>query len=302
MSDTLNDVLAIPKWFVRAVSAALGLAIPWAGWVTVQLATIGVSPGLSLTLSKLSVTEGAAAARAKLVSPAAGQVSSGKAEFQAGDTVIRVGEVTVKNYRDYAEQLAANPHNPLQITVLRRPANSNGGDENSHVKSPGQELTFEVPAQPMNHLGLVMSMGPVTAIQEGSPADSAGFKVGDQIELVDGQPMATRGAGEEANSWDSMSLPNFARRAAAESREIEFMVKDIDKLKSALEQQTKKCNRLEKVGAPVPSARRTSETRGAPTRTRRGRWSSTRRRPRTTGNSSRSSKGSWMTSTERTRT
>ncbi len=130
----------------------------------------------------------------------------------------------VKSYGEYAAQLTANPDKPLQITVRRPPPKSEESEEESDSEIVGQELTFEVPTEPLHRFGLVMNMGPVAAIQKGSPAESAGFKVGDQIELVDGQPMAVHGAEEGANAWDSMSLPRYAQARAAESRELEFTV------------------------------------------------------------------------------
>lgn len=43
-SDNGND-LKLPKslmWFMRGMAGVAALALPWAGWVTVQLATITV--------------------------------------------------------------------------------------------------------------------------------------------------------------------------------------------------------------------------------------------------------------------
>jgi regulator of sigma E protease len=191
-----------------------------------ELATIGLmNLPKTLTLSKVPMFEQSAAARAKLVLPQASELSSGKAKFQAGDTIIRIGDLPVKSYGEYAAQLTANPDKPLHITVRRSSPKSNEIEGKSDSENVGQELTFEVPPQPLDRFGLVMNMGPVAAIQKGSPAESAGFKEGDQIELVDGQPMAVHGAEEGANAWDSMSLPRYAQRAAAESRELEFTVK-----------------------------------------------------------------------------
>ena len=34
--------LTVPLWFVRIVTGVVVLAIPWASWVTIQLAQIGV--------------------------------------------------------------------------------------------------------------------------------------------------------------------------------------------------------------------------------------------------------------------
>ncbi len=37
-----NESLSIPRWFIRICSGVLALGVPWAGWVTLQLATISV--------------------------------------------------------------------------------------------------------------------------------------------------------------------------------------------------------------------------------------------------------------------
>jgi regulator of sigma E protease len=49
----------------------------------------------------------------------------------------------------------------------------------------------EVPvaAQPMYRLGLVMSLGPITAVQKDSPADVAGIQAGDKLLAIDGEPI-----------------------------------------------------------------------------------------------------------------
>jgi regulator of sigma E protease len=171
------------------------------------------------------VIEGSAAARAKLVSPQASEPDSDKAKFQAGDTIVAIDDMPVDSYREYAKQLAANREKPLRITVRRPPAKAEGADRKADTAIADQELTFEVHAQPMHRFGLVMNMGPIASIQKGSPAENAGFQEGDQIEQVDGRPMAAQGAEEGMNSWDSMSLPAYAQRAAAESREIEFTLR-----------------------------------------------------------------------------
>ncbi|HJQ80069.1 MAG TPA: site-2 protease family protein [Lacipirellulaceae bacterium] len=203
-----------------------------------ELATIGISLPHSLTLSKIPTIEGSVAANAQLVSPPASQLASDEAKFKTGDEVIRVGDEPVKSYRDYAAILAANLDQPLQITVRRPPAKAKDANEKSNAAGSSHELTFELPAQPMNRFGLVMNIGPISAIQEDSPAEEAGFKEGDQIELVDGRPMASGGAENAANSWDGLSLPDYAQRAAAESREIEFTIERPEGNTSESKQQT----------------------------------------------------------------
>jgi regulator of sigma E protease len=81
---------------------------------------------------------------------------------------------------------------------------------------------FEVPPQPRNSLGVVMKMGPITAIQKGSPAAIAGLKTGDVIEAVD---QKRNGAGAaESESWNAETLPDYLARAARERREVEISV------------------------------------------------------------------------------
>ncbi|MEZ6069855.1 MAG: site-2 protease family protein [Pirellulales bacterium] len=48
-------------------------------------------------------------------------------------------------------------------------------------------LDVELPPQPIYRLGLVMTMGPITAVQKGSPADAAGIKAGDKLLEIDGE-------------------------------------------------------------------------------------------------------------------
>jgi regulator of sigma E protease len=223
LGDVENGIPVVVKRAVGGDTTRITL-VPEHG--SGELATIGLmNLPKTLTLSKVPMFEQSAAARAKLVLPQASDVSSDKAKFQAGDTIIRIDDVPVKNYREYAAQLTAKPDKPLQITVRRPRPKSNGIEGKFDSENVGQELTFEVPPQPMHRFGLVMNMGPVAAIQKGSPADSAGFQEGDQIELVDGRPMAVHGADGALDSWDSMSLRHYAQRAAAESRELEFAVK-----------------------------------------------------------------------------
>ena len=70
----------------------------------------------------------------------------------------------------------------------------------------------------MRDFGLVMKMGPISAVQVDSPAAAAGLQVGDVIETVDGKPAG------EAGGWTPDTLPDLMRQAAEEKREVEFVV------------------------------------------------------------------------------
>ena len=68
-----------------------------------------------------------------------------------------------------------------------------------------------MPAQPLRDFGLVMKMGPITAVQADSPAADAGLKAGDVIETVDGKAVPTRAA---RTAGRPMTLPDYLRNAA----------------------------------------------------------------------------------------
>ena len=188
------------------------------------LAMIGIVPSFSLTL--LDRLDHSPAARATLISPSADELKIGKPKLEDGDEIIRVGDVLVKNYRELSIELARRSDQPLRITVRRPvkaadlsplPAANRESDDAEHV-----ELVFEVPAQPLHRLGLVMKMGPVTSIQTDSPAKDAGLAAGDVIEAVDGKAI---GEGAAPESWDGETLPDYLRRAASEGRSVAMTVR-----------------------------------------------------------------------------
>src|SRR5690606_23031493 len=85
------------------------------------------------------------------------------------------------------------------------------------IERPGAEgedasaepLEVKLPPRPMRGVGLVMTMGPVVSIQQGSPAERAGLQVGDIIESVQGEPVR-----------DPMLLPNTLTRLAGQTVEM----------------------------------------------------------------------------------
>jgi regulator of sigma E protease len=96
--------------------------------------------------------------------------------------------------------LAANPDNPLHVTVeCTVPV-----EGRSDAMQSSKLLDVTVPTQPMRTLGMMMTMGEITAIQLGSPADGK-ITVGDRIVKVDGKPVD-----------DPMRLPFQLRGRAGE--------------------------------------------------------------------------------------
>ena len=79
---------------------------------------------------------------------------------------------------DLQQTLARSQHKPITLTVSRL-------DESG--KKITKDIVLGVDAS--ERFGLELSMGPITCMQEGSPARLAGLKVGDVIKTINGDPV-----------------------------------------------------------------------------------------------------------------
>jgi regulator of sigma E protease len=189
-----------------------------------QLAMIGVSSPQSLVLRDPQATlRNSPAAEAKFLG-AGGTNTAGdaKKELLSGDKIVKVGDTAVANYREFAAVLARDPSKALEVAVER----GNKDESETAAKTDSKDIAtirFEVPPRKLRDFGLVMKMGPISAVQAGSPAVAAGFQVGDVIESVDGKPAG------EPGGWTPDSLPDLMRQAAEEKREVEFTVQQAPK-------------------------------------------------------------------------
>lgn len=107
--------------------------------------------------------------------------ASASQEFKTGDKVVAVEGTSVGDYYEFEELLAANPDGDLRLTI-ERPAEEEGQDPT--------QIDVVVPPNPLNRLGLTMRHGPITGIRPGSPAEQAGFQVGDLLQEINGQPLS----------------------------------------------------------------------------------------------------------------
>jgi regulator of sigma E protease len=203
-----------------------------------ELASVGIGGPLSLELRKeRPVYPESAAADAKLLStPTQATPPSEKADadqekkqdpskLQGGDTIVSINGVAVKDYRQYVAELVKSTDKPMTVGVRRLLKTAKGesvrSDDSDAAKS--ELLEFEVPTQAMRGLGLVLKMGPVTAVQKDSPAETAGVKAGDRIVAIDAKPMAD--TGENLAGWTPETLPEYLRTAAMDGREVEFTLR-----------------------------------------------------------------------------
>lgn len=103
---------------------------------------------------------------------------------QDKDVIIKVNDQPLANYADWEKIILENRQQPITITVRRETDNKNAGE----TVSP-RELTFMLEPQKKRELGLIMTLGPITAVQPNSPAAQAGLKVGQQLVELDSAPI-----------------------------------------------------------------------------------------------------------------
>ncbi len=176
------------------------------------LARVGMISSSSLRLlHEMPVVKGTPAANAS-------------AEFRGGDEVIKVQGQPVTNERELAAILVKHSSEPLEFTVRR------GGkppkDNRFGPLTGGKEVTITVPPKPMQRLGLVMEMGRIVAVQQGSAAAEKGIQAGDFIDKISSSDdTAEDDSSDGANPFDDpVALPEQLRKLAEENRDVRLTV------------------------------------------------------------------------------
>ena len=144
--------------------------------------TIGVTSPFSLTLPA-DISAGLPGAAARAEPPLVG-----------GDTIRSVDGVTVETYAELISELSRKRDQPVTLSVERKPAGKAGA-------AAAEMLAVVLPPQPRRTTGMIMTAGPVKAVQEGSPAAVAEIQPGDRILAIDGEP-----AGDPLSLDDRLAL------------------------------------------------------------------------------------------------
>lgn len=112
----------------------------------------------------------------------------GLPEFAPGDRITAIDGVEIQDMRGLVDALAAAADgSPVEVTVARAAATeATGNQENASVETTPVKLSLA--AVPAKGLGIVMTVGPISGVQAGSPAMTLGLTKGDSIIAVDGQP------------------------------------------------------------------------------------------------------------------
>jgi regulator of sigma E protease len=103
------------------------------------------------------------------------------------DRIVAVDGQQVANAAQLTALLMQKPSGNLTLTIEREeklPKGAKPGD-----KTPKTTHQVVVEPRPVMETGIVVGMGPITAVRKNSPAESAGLHVGDQIESINGEPV-----------------------------------------------------------------------------------------------------------------
>lgn len=165
-----------------------------------MMALIGMSPSFSTTLES----------RDKKRRPVDAGTPAAEANppLENGDRIVAVNDAAVDDYADLRRQLALHPDETLRVTIERTEKQEPAAPQDAPGEAVARtrRFTIDVAPRPMRRFGLVMTMGPITAVQEGSPAAKADLRAGDRIVSIDQEPPG-----------DPMTLPDRLRRRAGQS-------------------------------------------------------------------------------------
>lgn len=151
--------------------------------------TIGVTPEHTATLANPPISPYSELTRQKI-------------GLQAEDRIVAIAGEPVARGVD-VDRVFFVHRGPVSVTVERTlPHKKDEPPENERVE-------VRLPSVAMKTLGVVMEMGPVTAVQHDSPARTADIRAGDRIKQIDGQ-----------EPGDPLSLPDRVGKRAGETISI----------------------------------------------------------------------------------
>ncbi len=125
--------------------------------------------------------------RERIAALPASPAAEAKPPFQPGDTIVQLDDQPIHSYAELRAYLGNHADKPLRVVVERKAKREEGA---AKTGGKSEALTIEVAPNPMKWFGLVMEMGPISAIQANSPAAAAGVAPGGTIRTLDGKPAA----------------------------------------------------------------------------------------------------------------
>ena len=160
--------------------------------MTRKIPSIGIGNPSSTTLMKT----------AREVLPVGSFSVASKAEpgFLGGDRVVEIDGQKIDNPAELHRMLALNRNETLDVKVERIDPEWDPKLAKEGEKPKTETIEMQISPEPLEGVGFVMEMGPIVAVQKGSPADKAGLQPDDFIKMIDGE-----------NAGDPMSLEHRLR-------------------------------------------------------------------------------------------
>jgi regulator of sigma E protease len=121
--------------------------------------------------------------------------------FCNGDRFVRIDDTPIEDYSQINSELARKAGRKIVVTVERAEKDAEG-----KPTSVVRRVETAVEPEPMRDLGLIMATGTITAVQAGSPAESAGILPGDRL----------------FDPGDPMTLPDRLARQAGKTIELKL--------------------------------------------------------------------------------
>ncbi|QDU86700.1 Regulator of sigma-E protease RseP [Pirellulimonas nuda] len=168
-----------------------------------ELARIGMVSQAMLRLSKEDP--------ARPHSPAA----EASPELKGDDEIVAVDGEPVDRFYQFAALLEAKRDAPIKLTLRR--GGESPADHPFAPRTGGEEIEVSIAPNPAERFGVVTKLGPVLAVQPGSPAEQAGLKPGDTLLAVDG-PL------KDNEAIDPLTLNQTLAAAARDGSSVTFSV------------------------------------------------------------------------------
>ncbi|MFC1759517.1 site-2 protease family protein, partial [Planctomycetota bacterium] len=125
---------------------------------------IGITPSLDLVIEELP-------------DPVYSTLSIANAKLKKGDKIVAVDGHDLPDYVAFTRLMATRFDDEITFAVER--VNETNGETEQH--------DISIAPTPMRWLGIGMKMGPIAAVQKDSPAEAAGFEIGDVVVRINGQ-------------------------------------------------------------------------------------------------------------------
>jgi regulator of sigma E protease len=154
---------------------------------------IGIAPAISITV-------GEGGNKQKTTTKPGTTAAAAERNFEADDTIKKIGDDNVESHSDLREILARRRSETLDFVVERK---------------SGTTATISVEPQKFFDLGIRADFDKISSVLTDSPAAKAGFLIGDRITSINGSDVGSK--------LDPFHLPDFLESLAG--TEVTFVVK-----------------------------------------------------------------------------